>query len=44
VRLLVNKLVANTFKDAYPGQVNGEVWVNLAEMSQGVLRLTVVIM
>jgi two-component sensor histidine kinase len=42
VGLLVNKLVTNALKYVCPSQVNGKVWVNLAETSQGELRLTVV--
>jgi two-component sensor histidine kinase len=42
VGLLVNELVTHALKYAYPGQVDGEVWINLAETNQGGLRLTAV--
>lgn len=39
--LIINELVTNAFKHAYPGQVGGIIWVALKCGSDGYLSLTV---
>jgi two-component sensor histidine kinase len=39
--LIINELVTNAFKHAYPGQIGGTIWVVLKYGADGYLSLTV---